>query len=244
MRVLLGSSSGGRIAGLACGAGLRAAGLAGGGSPRVARLAGSRCLRVTRRGSGAGLRAAGLAGGGSLWVARVGGGGGGLRRRLGGSRLARVAAARLKGLEVLGDVEAQTRSATAVLRSITLTRNVAVGIGDLGSVIGEDDTAPTLLTVLGTSKGETHLLAGGETGLGGEGRGIEVNGIRQSATLLRVIGVAAKRLVVVDGNVIGALGEGGILPDGKSVVSTASLRLVTCAGQGALRVVNLSTVDG
>lgn len=113
---------------------------------------------------------------------------------------------------------------------------------DLGCVIGKNRSTPTLLAVLGTGKREPLLFTSSQATLGSEGRGIEVDGVRQSAALLRVIGVAAKRLVGIDRDIF--RGEGRVLPDGKSAVTTARLRLVPAAGKRALGLVKFSTVDG
>lgn len=120
---------------------------------------------------------------------------------------------RLKRLKILGNPQVQSTASTAGVGRVALARHIALRGISLGSVVGQDNTAPTLLAKLDTSKGEALLLARRQALLGGEGRGIKVNGIGESAALGRIVGVAAERLVVIDSDVAGALGKGRILPD-------------------------------
>jgi hypothetical protein len=114
----------------------------------------------------------------------------------------------------------------------------------LGSIVGEDDTAPTLLAKLGSGKREAFLFTSSKTLLGGEGGSIEVDGIRKCAALGRVIGVTAKRLVVINSGVVGPLGKCRVLPNRKAVIAAARLGLVAIAGERALGLVELRAVDG
>lgn len=73
---------------------------------------------------------------------------------------------------------------------------------------------------------------------------VELHGVGKGATkVLVVVDVAAGSVVVTDSNLVGSLGESGILQDGEEAVAAASLRLVTVAGKVALGVISLFTID-
>lgn len=84
--------------------------------------------------------------------------------------------------------------------------------------------------VLGASNRETLSLASSNAGLGGKLGRLDALGPGESAALVvDIVDVAAAVSVVGDGNLVGGLGVGGILPDVESALATADLGLVTVA---------------
>lgn len=113
---------------------------------------------------------------------------------------------------------------------------------DLSGVVGKDVTAPTLASVLKTSKGEALSLASRQADRRSHGAVREVHLPGERAATGRAIRVATQGLVV--GNGVDASVEGGISPDREQVVAATRLRAVPRAGECALRVVDLGAVDG
>ena len=120
---------------------------------------------------------------------------------------------RLKRLEVLGNPQAQTGAPTASGGRIPLARHIALGIVRLGGIVGEHHATPALLAELGAGKGVALLLAGSEALFRGKGCGVQGEGVRQRTTQVGLVSVAAEGLVILDSDLVGSLGERGILPD-------------------------------
>lgn len=102
--------------------------------------------------------------------------------------------------------------------------------------------APALLGELDTGVGETLVVAGGDALVGGDIG--DVNRVAESALFGGVIRVAALGEVVGCGDLLDALGKGGILPEGEGVGAAAGLRRVSRALVVALVDVDLlATLD-
>lgn len=85
-------------------------------------------------------------------------------------------AARLKRLELFGDIDVQAATATTGLGGVALARHVALSIVDLGGRVGKHIATPAFTSKLGTSQGEALLFAGTQALLGGDGGLFDLSG--------------------------------------------------------------------
>jgi len=111
-------------------------------------------------------------------------------------------------------------------------------------VVANDNTAPAFTAVFGAGEGEATISASLQALLRCQLVPLElVLGIGERLAVRRVIGPAAKGLVVVNVNLIVEGEECGVLVDGDLVVASTGLRRVSRAGECALVLVKLAAVD-